>query len=144
MNNYGPPEKVYVANDWYDGPRAGVADIKGLLHRFKSLFDEKDDEYLGTFMIWPIDEESLNLEIEQWCIFVNWNFLYESGEADVESHPGNGGINRRWDEIEMLLKKSRSEIPADAQKAVAEIEDIKRENRYEFDGPKYMMCWCVP
>jgi len=143
MTNYGPPEKVYVENEWYDGPRSGVADIKGRPHRFKSLFDEKDDEYLGTFMVWSIDEESLELEIEQWCIFVNWNVLYESGKADTESHPGLGGINPRWDEIEVRLKRSRSEIPADAQKAIAEVEHINRENRYELSGPDYMIRWCV-
>lgn len=31
---FGPPEKVYVENDWYDGPRARVADIDGVPHRF--------------------------------------------------------------------------------------------------------------
>jgi hypothetical protein len=26
MTQYGPPEKVYVENEWYDGPRAGIGD----------------------------------------------------------------------------------------------------------------------
>ena len=57
---FGPPETVYVENDWYDGPRAGVSDINGVPHRFKSLFDEKEDEYLATFLVWPIDEAALS------------------------------------------------------------------------------------
>jgi hypothetical protein len=40
MITYGPPERVYVENEWYDGPRAGVPNINGMPHRFKSLFDE--------------------------------------------------------------------------------------------------------
>jgi hypothetical protein len=56
MIKYGPPERVYVENDWYDGPRAGIADINGMPHRFKSLFDEEVGEDVGTFMVWPVDK----------------------------------------------------------------------------------------
>ena len=90
MIKYGPPEQVYVENDWYDGPRAGIADINEMPHRFKSLFDEEKDEDLGTYMVWPVDKNVLDLEIEQWRIFVEWNTLYESGQADTDSHPGHG------------------------------------------------------
>jgi hypothetical protein len=81
-------------------------------HCFKSLFDEEEDEYLGTFIVWPVGKQVLDLEIEQWCIFVEWNTLYESGQADTDPHPAHGGRNARWDEIEALLKQSRSEVPA--------------------------------
>ena len=65
MPEFGCAEKVYVENDWYDGPRAGVADILGQPHRFKSLFDEEDGEYMGTFLVWEIGSKELELEIEQ-------------------------------------------------------------------------------
>jgi hypothetical protein len=63
---FGPPERVYVENAWYDGPREGVADIGGVPHRFKSLFDDTEEEYFGSFLVWPIDRVSLEREIEQW------------------------------------------------------------------------------
>ncbi len=50
MIEYGPPEKVYVENDWYDGPQAGVADINGAPHRFKATFNEEEDEYSNAFV----------------------------------------------------------------------------------------------
>jgi hypothetical protein len=143
MVEYGPPEQVYVENEWYDGPRAGIADIHGLPHRFKSLFDEREDEYLGTFVVWPVDKSTVDLEIEQWCIFVEWNASYESGKAGPDSHPGHGGVNQRWDEIEVLLKDARSRIPTNAKRALADIQDIDRENRYEPSGPAYRLRWCV-
>ena len=96
-------ERVYVENEWYDGPRAGVADVFGRPHRFKSLFDEVEGQYLGTFLIWPIGQDELKLEVEQWCIFAEWNALRASGKVGTETHPGHGGISPRWDEIESRL-----------------------------------------
>ena len=143
MIKYGPPERVYVENDWYDGPRAGIADINGMPHRFKSLFDEEEDEDLGTYMVWPVDKNVLDLEIEQWRIFVEWNTLYESGQADTDSHPGHGGRNARWDEIEALLKRSRSDVPASAKRARAQFSRIEREVRYGPSGPDYALRWSI-
>ena len=144
MTQYGPPETVYVENEWYDGPRAGIGDVNGVPHRYVSLFDEEEDQYLETFLIWPVDRQVLELEIEQWRIFVEWNALYESGRADVNSHPGHGGRNARWDEIEALLKPSRTNVPADARRAVAQLCHIDREVRYASSGPSYMLRWSVP
>ena len=127
----------------YDGPRAGIADINGMPHRFKSLFGEEEDEGLGTFMVWPVDKNVLDLEIEQWRIFVEWNTLYESGQADTDSHPGHGGRNARWDEIEALLKRSRSDVPASAKRARAQFSRIDREVRYAPSGPDYALKWTI-
>ena len=143
MLKYGPPERVYVENEWYDGPRAGVADVNGLPHRFKSLFDEKEDEYLGTFLVWPIEMPVVDLEIEQWRIFVEWNLLYEAGEADTDSHPGHGGRSKRWDEIEALLKASRAEVPTLTKQALAQLTHIDGTARYELTGPRYMLAWSL-
>lgn len=141
MKKFGPPEKVYVENEWYDGPRSGVAEINGVPHRFKSLFDEEADEYLDTFLVWPIENELLELEIEQWNLFVQWNSLYESGKLDVDSHPGYGGLNQRYDEIESYLKVSRETIPASAQRAKAKMEKIDKVGRYCSSGPAYLFRW---
>jgi hypothetical protein len=143
MLEYGPAERVYVENDWYDGPRAGIADINGHPHRFKSLFDKAEDESLGTFLVWPVDREQLGLEIEQWQIFAEWNALCESGRTGVESHPGHGGRNARWDRIEALLQPGRSHVPPEAHRAVARLEHIDRPSPYDASGPAYMMRWRI-
>lgn len=77
MSEYGPPERVYVENEWYHGPCGGIADINGRPHRFKALFDEAEDQCLGTFFIRPVDVTTVELEQEQWRIFAAWNVLYE-------------------------------------------------------------------
>ncbi|MFH0176613.1 hypothetical protein [Streptomyces cacaoi] len=44
---------------------------------------------------------------------------HEAGTADVESHPGNGGIDAWYDELEVLLAPQR-QVPVDEQRPVAE------------------------
>lgn len=141
MPENASPEHVYVENEWYDGPRAGVADVFGQPHRFKSLFDEEDDQYLGTFLIWPIGQEELKLEVEQWRIFAKWDALRDAGKAGTETHPGHGGISPRWDEIESRLRTSRITVPEGAARATAVIEHIDGQCRYEPTGPAYKLRW---
>ena len=141
MGKHGSIDMVYVENEWYDGPRAGVADINGVPHRFKSLFDEEADQYLGTFLVWPIEQRVLDQETEQWRIFVEWNASYEAGEATTESHPAHGGLSARWDELEVLLRQSRTEVPSSAKRANAELHRIDGESRYAASGPAYTLTW---
>lgn len=141
MSEFGPFERVCVENDWYDGPKEGIAEIDGVPHRFQLLFDENEDEYLSTFKVWPVSLEELVLEIEQWCIFVNWNIRYESGEVDAESHPANGGRDFRWDEIVGALKVLRQEEFLNVKYAKAQIKPANNAARYDLSGPNYLMSW---
>ena len=135
-------EKVYVENDWYDGPRKGIADFNGVPHRFIADFAD-DKGFLDTFRLFPINESEFNLEKEQWAIFVEWNDLYEKGVANTDSHPGGGGINKRWDEIESLLSDKREIVPENHFSAEAEFQIIDREKRYDVSGPGYSVVWKV-
>lgn len=138
---FGPAERVYVENEWYDGPRAGIANLFGKPHRFVSQFDEEEDEYLGSFLVWPIGESELAIEQEQWRIFVSWNDAYEAGEVDTQSHPGHPGTNRRWDEIARMLNARRKSVPSGARRARAQMVSIKGVKRYSPFGPDYQLCW---
>ncbi|WLQ16017.1 hypothetical protein O5O45_08830 [Hahella aquimaris] len=133
-------EKVYVEIDWYDGPRAGVADVKGVPHRFVADFDDSKG-YLDSFRLFPISKSDLELEIEQWTIYVRWSRLCKSGAAQASSHPGGGGVNPRWDELDLLLRESR-EVPETCLSAHATFELIEgRCSRYEESGPDYRVTW---
>ncbi len=143
MLKYGPPEHVFVVNEWYDGPRAGIANVNGQPHRFASQWDEHGDEYLGTFLVWPVRSEELSLEQEQWRIFVSWNDQYEAGAASTDTHPGNPGTNNRWDELSRLLATLRAPTPEHAQRARAEVVPLDRERRYDESGPCYQMSWSL-
>jgi hypothetical protein len=140
---FGPPERVYVENEWYDGPREGVADIDNVPHRFKSLFGEAKDEYLDPFAVWPIDRASLDLEIEQWQIFVAWNARFETGAARLESHPAFAGVNPSWERINERLRPGRKDVPANARCALAKIDWLDNQSRYGPDGPDYRLRWRI-
>ena len=143
MSVYGAPERVYVELEWYDGPRAGVADVDGEPHRFKSLFDERADDFSDLFEVWPIDPEALRLETAQWNLFVAWNDLFEAGATSTDSHPGQGGIDARWDELQSGLGAERVAVPAHARKARGKFVRSDRDRRYDASGPDYSMRWCL-
>jgi hypothetical protein len=113
-------ERVHVQLDWYDGPRGGLADVEGVAHYFRAVHDyhhadEPDDEYF----VWPASTSALALEREQRAIFVGWNARYEVGAAWAEHHPGNGGIDARYDELQALHAPHRV-MPDDARRMIAE------------------------
>lgn len=143
MSAHAAIERVYVENDWYDGPRAGIADIGGIPHRFVSNFDDSIDDWSDTFTVFPVRSEVLALEQEQWRLFVAWNRRYKSGEVGVDSHPGHGGIDPRWDELEHLLLADRTSIPADAKRAKADFVRLDCDQRYKEDGPDYALRWTL-
>ena len=100
-------EHVITEWDYYDGPKSGIALFNWIPHRFSAEFDESQDDYSEIFLLWPINDADLLLEIEQWRIFVEWNDRYEEGNSTIQFHPGHGGINARWDEIQALMATSR-------------------------------------
>lgn len=136
-------EKVHVENDWYDGPRNGIADFNGVPHRFISNFEDFEDQErcLDTFKLFPVSANELNLEIEQWTIFVKWNKRYDAGEVETDSHPGHGGIDKRWDELEKILSKKRIMISEIALNVTAVFESNDQNDRYEVTGPDYGVIW---
>ena len=143
MFTFGPAEHVYVENEWYDGPRAGIADVNGIPHRFTSEWDEVGDEYLGTYLVWPVSAEELALEQEQWAIFVGWNDQFEAGTADTNSHPGHVGTNARWDEIEAQLASKRTLTPPAGKRAKVQVFPLERGSRYALSGPAYQLSWAL-
>lgn len=134
-------ERVYVELEWYDGPRAGIADIHGVPHRFKSNNDDTDDDPLGTFSVRVVEPAVLAKEQEQWRIFVAWSRRYEAGDSAASEHPGVGGVDPRYDALERELAHDRNASQATVRQARAEKEWLDRDERYAEDGPDYRMRW---
>ena len=87
--------------DIYDGVRTGIADYQGIPHYFSSIFQ---DEYTDEFELATVSERFLGLAIEQWKIFRDWEYLFHTGNENLENHPNGGGVNKRYDEIEAIIK----------------------------------------
>jgi hypothetical protein len=141
MSDFGPPEHVYVESDYCDGPRSGIANVDGVPHRFVCQFDETGQKWSDAFLVEPIDEETLVLEIEQYRIFVDWNDRNEGNDVMASSHPGNGGIDTRWDEIEAILQRRRAIDSARARAARARFIPVEGLARYHRNGTNSLVRW---
>ncbi|MFF0290931.1 hypothetical protein [Streptomyces sp. NPDC005262] len=135
-------EQVYVENDWYHGPRSGLASIGGLPHYFESVDGYANPEVdTEEFLVWPADRMTLNTEREQWNIFCSWNAGYEAGEVAADTHPAGGGVDARYDELQVLLGPRRR-APKDARRLVPEWRTYERlGGRYLQEGPGYLARW---
>ncbi|MEV6410365.1 hypothetical protein [Kribbella sp. NPDC051718] len=135
----GEVERVYIESDRYDGPWAGVADVGGVAHYFQAL--EGLDMDRRVFQVWPIVGETLALEQEQWAIYVRWNDRHEAGEEPLATHPGHGGVDSRYDELEQLLEPLR-QPPDDTLLLRAETVWLEpKPPRYYLDGVDYGIRW---
>ena len=65
-------DRVYTVNDYYDGPRLGIADVDGVPHIYEAEFDYSSDEYGDTYFVSPVDEGLLALVLEDWEIWLRW------------------------------------------------------------------------
>ncbi|MFJ4988586.1 hypothetical protein ACIP9H_32895 [Streptomyces sp. NPDC088732] len=131
-------ERVYAESEWYDGPRAGLADVDGRPHYFLSE-DYSHADLADEYSVWPASDAAVEWEREQWAIFARWNERYEAGTAGPETHPGEGGIDARYDELNLLLAQYR-QAPDDARRLVGEVR-FGPGARYRVEGPDYWFRW---
>ncbi|MGK5557319.1 hypothetical protein ACSNOI_37495 [Actinomadura kijaniata] len=130
-------ERVHVELSRYDGPVKGLADVDGVPHYFERLgLDAFEDPYA----VWPASEGAVAMEREQWAIYISWLRRYEAGEADGDGHPGAGGVDARYDELESLLAPHRR-APADARRLMARWRFDDGDERYRFDGIDQWVRW---
>ena len=80
-------DRVYTINDYYDGPRLGIADVDGVPHIYEAEFDYSSDEYGDAYFVSAIDEGLFALVLEDWEIWLRWDSAFKRGEVSVQSHP---------------------------------------------------------
>ncbi|MGW6732463.1 hypothetical protein [Streptomyces sp. NPDC055013] len=132
-------ERVYVDLEWYDGPRKGLAVIGDVPHYYEGRDYDRDDE-ADEYLVWPASEAAVAMEREQWAIYVRWNEAYEAGTVEADSHPGNGGIDARYDELDLLLAPYR-QAPDGARRLVGEVRFDSGDRRYRLDGVDHWFRW---
>jgi hypothetical protein len=96
-------DRVLTVNDYYDGPRLGVAEYRGVPHIYEAEFDHSSDEYGDTYFISPIKQELLSLVLEDWEIWLRWEAAHKRGEASVDTHPCLPSERMRHEELKCLI-----------------------------------------
>ena len=84
--------------DIYDGPRSGIATFQGEPHYFWCDFENVQYGH-EVFKLAPIAPDLLAIATENWAIYRAWELKFHSGLVESASHPGHGGIDQRYDEL---------------------------------------------
>jgi hypothetical protein len=96
-------ETVYTIDDWYDGARAGIADLEGKPHYYECRWDDAQDDWSEIYLLKPIDDETFRLALEDWQIWKRWEVAFNEGRATLETHPTLPEDRARHDELESIL-----------------------------------------
>jgi hypothetical protein len=101
-------EAVYTVDDYYDGPRSGVADFNGRPHYYRSLyFDEPLDSEEHQFELSPVSTDTRDLAIEAFLLWQRWQVALFAGSAPAlpsEDAPRILPEDRgRYEELESAL-----------------------------------------
>lgn len=96
-------DRVLTINDYYDGPRLGIAELGGIPHIYEAEFDHSTDEYGDTYFLSPIDQQLLATVMEDWAIWCRWGEAHTRGEAESETHPTLPHERSRHEELKRLI-----------------------------------------
>jgi hypothetical protein len=72
---------------YYDGPRRGVAAVGGKPHLYESRFSDIDSDGPDTFLLMPISQETFELALEDWAIWLRWEAAFREGRTSQATHP---------------------------------------------------------
>ncbi len=96
-------ETVYSVWDYYDGPRSGIADVRGEPCYFSCEWDEGADDWAEYFTLKRLATEALNLALEGETIWRNWEGAFHRGEVPSSTHPALPEQNARYVELTAAL-----------------------------------------
>src|SRR5262245_1071946 len=111
-------EQVRTVEDIWDRvPITGIADISGVPHTYERVFSEQDDNWTDIFLLVPIDQDTLDLAIEQWRWWRQWESEFHRGLVPLESHPRTSGIPSRYAELDALVRDRLAKRSKDGVRA---------------------------
>ena len=96
-------EPVHTIDDYYDGPKQGIADFEGKPHYYEREFDKEEDEYSRVFRLTSISESIFELAMEKWQIWCRWRKAFDSGKATISAHPALAEERPRYDELKRIV-----------------------------------------
>jgi hypothetical protein len=114
-------ETVYTVNDYFDGPRGGVADYLGKPHVYKCDWNDAADDWSELFSLSPIGSATFRLVQEDWQIWRRWKSAFDRGQlAEGDQHPALAIDRTRHEEIRAVLTTALQIDAANAIRAIPE------------------------
>lgn len=105
-------EPVHTMDDWYDGPRGGVADYGGSPHYYRSVYLDtpKWDPDEDRFELTPLSQAAFVIALELQTIFERWREAYKAGTAphDPDDERVLPGDRSRRDELDLIFVATRA------------------------------------
>ena len=109
-------EDVFTETDYYDGPRQGVANFGGSPHFYDCVFSNERQDYTNHYRLTPIREDTFQLALEDWAIWIRWEKAFKAGQTTVETHPALPGETARHIEIKRVLA---DQLKTDPESSIA-------------------------
>ena len=90
-------------NDYWDGPRLGVADVLAVPHIYASPLNTVKNDFEEFYLVSPIDPALLDLVLEDWDIWMRWAEAFGKGETSKETHPALPADRPRHEQLKSLI-----------------------------------------
>lgn len=65
-------DKVITINDYWDGPKLGLATFDGTPCIYERVFSEDLDDYTDFYDLTPIDKEIVDIVMNDWSNWLQW------------------------------------------------------------------------
>ena len=128
-------EVVHTIIDWYDGARAGIADLAGKPHYYESQFDDLKSNHSDTYLLRPLDEETFRFALEDWDIWLRWEAAFHEGRTPHETHPALPEERDRHEELAKVLAE---------RLAVSPETGIKAKGDFKYGKPTLVKWYVIP
>lgn len=115
-------EAVFTVSEYYDGPRGGLANFRGIPHIYECVFDQQHDAYSDSFLLMPVGPEILAAAMTNWKIFLKWREAFDAGQTTLATHPALPEDKARYDETRKRLEVAISLAKPGAIRARASFE----------------------
>ena len=102
-------EQVFTVTDYYDGPRQGIANYRGLPHYYDCVFEQ---DYTSAYRLTPMSDEVFRLALEDWAIWRRWEKAFHTRQTSLETHPALPEDAVRHREIASLVAESLETNPS--------------------------------
>jgi hypothetical protein len=127
-------EIVHTLTDYYDGPRRGVADYQEQPHLYESEWQNGENLQADTFLLMPIDADTVALVREHWAIWLRWEAAFHRGETTRETHPALQEDRARHAELARLLQER---LVIDPARAVRKRAEFRAREGHEWNKPGF-------